>query len=101
MIVEVLIAECESIDALLDQLLDRMRDAQRVALVGKAGGEPAQNVGLALDLAQQQSASITDDVTAVKAAHDGAFANACKGKQFLGTLCHSGGSFSLVLTRSG
>jgi hypothetical protein len=57
-----------------------MLDAQRVTLVGKAGGEPAQNVGLVLNLVQQQSTAIADDVTAVKAAHHFTFANVCKRK---------------------
>src|SRR5947209_20197603 len=89
MIIKVLITECEPVDALLDQLLHRIVDAQRVALVGEAGSEATQNVGPALDLAQQQSATVTDHVTAIKAAHDFALAKGLKGEQFLITLCHS------------
>jgi len=76
MVVESFVAKRESVDALLHQLLDRMRDAHRAALVGKAGGEPAQNVGPALDLAQQQSAAVTDNMTTVKTAHHFAWADA-------------------------
>lgn len=93
MVVEVFLTERESVDALLDQLLDRMRDAEWVTLVGEAGGKPAENVGSVLDLAQQECTAITHNGTAVKAAHDFAFANTFKGEQLLDTLCHSGGGF--------
>jgi hypothetical protein len=88
MITEILLAQRQSLEALADQRFDRVLDAQRIALVDQAGGQAMPYVRLAFYLTEQQRASVTDDVTAIKAGHHFTGPYRGKGEGFLDTLRH-------------
>ena len=87
MVVEILVAEAEGEDALLEELGEGVLDAVGVAVVGEAGGELVDEVELGLDLAQKQGASVGGDGAAVEAGADGAGAEGFPGEMGGGTVC--------------
>ena len=87
MVVEVLVAQGQAVDALGDEMLDGVLDEVGVAMVGEAGGELADDAGELLGLAEQQGAAVGGDVAAVEVGED--LAGAEHGKVEVGrvTLC--------------
>ena len=65
-IVQVLVAQRQPIDTLRHQLLDRVLDPHRIAMVTKTGGKLRDDPGALLHLAQQQTARIAGDYAPVK-----------------------------------
>src|SRR5262245_9537954 len=69
-VVEVLVAQAEGENALLEEFGERVLHQVGVAVIGKAGGELVEEVELGLHLAQQEAAGIGGDRSAVEVGDD-------------------------------
>ena len=70
MVVQVLIAKCDTDDALHHQGLDLVFNQFCRPCIGEARGKPLGQPGRSVGLAEQQGASIRGDRAIVKARHD-------------------------------
>ena len=87
MVVEVLVAQGQAVDALGEEVLQGMLDEVGVAVVVEAGGELADDAGEGLGLAEQEGAAVCGDGAAVEVGED--LAGSEHGKVEVGrvTLC--------------
>jgi hypothetical protein len=69
-VVEVLVAQGQGVDALGDELLEGVLDEPGIAMVGEAAGELADDAGDLFGLLEQQGAAIGGDGTAVEVGED-------------------------------
>jgi hypothetical protein len=93
-IVEVLVAEREPMDALRQQRSETMHDEVGIALVAKATRNPVCQADRTIRLAQQRSAGIRGDGAAVEATHNLAPLEAFKDQLLRATVCsHRPGLF--------
>jgi hypothetical protein len=96
-VVQILVAQAQGEDALLEQLLDRELDPFRVAKVLEAGGEPVDDPGLRFHLPQQQRPGIRGDRPTVKSGGDFSRAKGLEIERPLITLCgHEAASLLLA-----
>ena len=86
-IVQILLTQGQTIDALRHQLLHGVFDPVRIAIIGEAGGKLAQDPDALLDLPQQQTTAVTGDRSAVELRPDLASFLGMKSKDKLVTLC--------------
>ena len=86
MIVEVLVAQRQPVDPLAEHLGELVRNQQRRPLVGEAGGHAAEQIDLAIRLAQQQSSAVARYLSGRKTGFYSARKMSCKGEDFLITL---------------
>ena len=70
MIVEVLITQTQPQHPLLDQRFDRMLDAIRIPMIGKALAQPTQNPGPIFHYAHDDAMGVEADLATVEPAHD-------------------------------
>src|SRR5262249_14934057 len=70
MVVEVLIAQSQSVDSLGDEMLKRVLDELRVTMIREARGELLDDPGERLGLAEQQAATVGGNVTAIESGDD-------------------------------
>ena len=68
MIVEVLVAQRQPVNALRQHLRQLVPDQQRRAAIAEAVREPVQQVDLAIRLAQQQRSAVAADPAALNSA---------------------------------
>jgi hypothetical protein len=87
-VVEVFVAQAQREDALLEEVGKRVLDEVGVAVIGKAGGEPVDEVELGFDFAEQQSAGIGGDGAAIEAGDDLPAAEGLEQEFRGGTVCH-------------
>ncbi len=87
MIVEVLVAERQRIDALGHQVLGRVLDQRRIAMINKAARELTDDARGVLAPAQQQRARIRADRPAVKTGHDFSCAKGVEFQRLCATVC--------------
>src|ERR1700691_49406 len=91
MIVEVLVAQRQPVDALREHLAKLVRDQQRRPPVGKTRRHPLQQTDLAISLTQQQRSAIGRYLTRCETGLYAARKMRCKREDFLITLCHKKG----------
>lgn len=89
-IVEVLVAQRQAEDSLLDQLLGRVLDQLRIAMVDEALREARQQPRRLLELTQQDRSGVRADRPAVETGHHQTPPEAQKLKAGVDTLCHAG-----------
>jgi hypothetical protein len=89
-VVEVLVAQAQAEDALLEEFGEGVLDLVGVAVVGEAAGELVEEVELGLDLAQEQAAGVGGDGGAVKAGADVSVAEGLEGQGRPSTRCWHG-----------
>jgi hypothetical protein len=65
-IVQIFVAQSQTIDSLGHHLLHRMFDQIRIPIIGEAGGKLAKHPDALLDLPQQQTTAITGDRSTVE-----------------------------------
>lgn len=90
-IVEILVAERERIDALADHRRDRMRHPRRIAPILEAARELLEDAGAALDLAQEQRAGVGGQRPAREFRDHGASSRLLKRQWLRSTLCRHNG----------
>ena len=86
-VVEVLVAQGQAVDALGHELGDGVFEGVGVPVVGKARGELAEGAGEAFGLAQQEATAVGGDRTAIEAAEDFAGPQGLKNQGGGVTLC--------------
>ena len=99
-IAEIFVAQRESVDALRQQLFDRMLDQQRVAVIVEAGGRAPQQVEPSVGLPQQQRSAVRTHHPAVELRHHLTSFRACELEAGLVTLCHKKSRLPPALTCS-
>ncbi len=67
MVIEILVAQCQTEHALQDQIQQRVLDLIGFAVVGEASGEAAHDAGSLLQLLQHQRSPVGSDVAPIKA----------------------------------
>ena len=89
-IVEILIAERQSVDALGDQLRHAVFDLRGLAMIAETGGELPHDRGALFELAQESGGAAGGDGAAIEAGHHLAARMAGEGKAglWLGYNCH-------------
>ena len=87
MVDEILVAEGDANDALGDELAQAVLDPPGVAVIGEAVGHLVRNRQVPVHPAQQQSAGIGGDGTAVEISHHATAAVGFKLQGFGVTLC--------------
>ena len=90
-VVQVLVAQRQPVDALRQHLPDRVLHLLLIAPVTEAGGQTPQQVDLAIHLTQQQSPTVRGDLTGGEASFHTTRKMSCKCERFLVTLCHQKG----------
>src|SRR5262245_9858167 len=70
MVVEVLVAQRQSVDPLRDEMLKRVLDELGVTMIGEALSELSDDRGELLGLAEQQATAVGGDVAAIERAED-------------------------------
>src|SRR6478736_4424834 len=88
MIVQVLIAQRQPVDALRQHLRQLMPDQRRQASVLETAPKTLQHVDLAVHLAQQQCPTVARYLTSGEPHLHPARKMSCKRERFLDTLCH-------------
>jgi hypothetical protein len=96
---QVLVTEAQSEDALHRELARRVLDARGGAPVVEAAGEPLEDLGAPLRLAQEQGAAVRADRPTVETRHDLAPTGAFETERCLVILCHRR-QFSFVSCRT-
>src|SRR5262249_57041482 len=91
---QVLVAQAQAKDALLEQRGQGVVDGAGVAVVGEAAGELLDEAETGLNLAQQQAAGVGGDGAAVEGGDDVAGGEGFKGQGGNGTLCWHGAVLS-------
>jgi len=86
-VVEVLVPERQRIDALGHQILDRVLDQRRIAMVEKAARKLTDDARGPLTPAQQQRARIRTDRPAIKTGHDLSCAKGVELQRLCATVC--------------
>jgi len=86
-VVEVLVAEGEGVDALGDQFIHGVLNPIGVAVIGEAGRELGDDPGDPLRLSQQQSAAVRRDMPTVESSHNITPPEGVKSERLLVTLC--------------
>src|SRR3970040_631017 len=102
MVVEVSVAEDQTVDALPHQLLHCVIDPAWVTVIPETAGELPQDARLLLGLVQQQTAGFRGDRSPLEGRHHRAPEISGERKAGLSTLCHSEKPFlsgSNVLSR--
>ena len=89
-VVEVLVAQAEAEEALLEEFGEGMLDLVGVAVVGEAAGELVDEVELGFDLAEEEVARVGGNGGAVEADADSTAAEGLKGEGRWHTLCSHG-----------
>lgn len=89
MVVEVLVAETDAEDALLEQMEERVLDEFGVAMIGEAGGELIEKAKVGIDFAKEQSAGIGGDASTIESGENFAVAELLEGKRGRNSLCHT------------
>ena len=87
MVVEILVAQAQPQDPLLDQRLDGVFDPFRIPMIGEALAQPTQNPGPLLHFAQEDAPGVGGDLAAVEPAYDVPSVQALKSELCSGTLC--------------
>ena len=90
-VVEVFIAQRQAEDALAQQRLQPVLDQARIAPVGEALGEPADQPKALVQLSQQQRPGVGGDRAAVEPAHHHFAFNRFKGEKPRVTVCRHQG----------
>src|SRR5262245_45144539 len=70
MVVEVLVAQRQSVDPLRDEMLKRVLDELGVTMIGEALSELSDDRGELLGLAEQQATAVGGDVAAIESGDD-------------------------------
>jgi hypothetical protein len=70
MVVEILVAQAEAEDALLEEFEQGVLDALGITIVGEAAGEGLKEVEVVIDLAQEEAAGVGGDGAAVEGGDD-------------------------------
>jgi hypothetical protein len=91
MVVEILIAQRQTVDSLREHLLNRMLDLVLIPAVEKTFCQAREQVQALIGLAQQERAAIGTDRPAVEPGHDFPSSGGFKSEAGLVTLCHSEG----------
>ena len=91
MIVQVLVAQRQSVDTLREHLAKLVLDQQRRPPVGETRPHPLQQTDLAIGLTQQQRSAIARYLTRRETGLYPARKMRCKREDFLSTLCHKKG----------
>jgi len=86
-IVQIFIAQRQRKHPLRHKFLHRVLDPLRIAMVGKAGGQPLHDLHPLLHLPQQQSTGVAGDRATVKPTLYFALRQGMKFERFLVTLC--------------
>ena len=89
MIVEILIAQRQSIDSLRDHLRNRMIHLVLLPAVEKALRKPFQQIELLVGLPQHQTSCVGTDRSPIETGYNFTFPASCKTETRLDTLCHS------------
>ncbi len=90
-IIQILVAQSQRVDALPHQGRDRMPDAREIAMILEARGELREDPRGALDLAQQHRAAVGRQRAPVKPPHDGPARDLLKVQCVRDTLCRHNG----------
>jgi hypothetical protein len=99
-IVEVLIAQRQPVDALREHLGELVGDQQRRAAICKTARQPPQQADPPLHLTQQQGPAVARYLTSREPGLDTARKMGCKCERFLVTLCHWKGRLRTAKTTS-
>ncbi len=93
MVVEVLVAQGQALDPLGEQVFERVIGVAGIAPVGEGLGERARQAQPAIQLAQEQRATVAGEATAGKISDDLARAEVLKEERLVVTVCRrsSGG----------
>ena len=70
-VVEVFVAQGESVDPLGNEFGNRVLDPLGIAMVGETGGESAEDADLGFHLPQEEAAGVRSDGSAVESGRDG------------------------------
>lgn len=97
MVVEVLVAQAEAVDALGQEVAQGMGDASGIAVVGEAPGEALEEAEAALDLPQEQRPGVGGDLAPVELGQDGTRTEPLEADRRVATLCHCPGSLCLAV----
>ncbi len=92
-IVEVLITQRQSVDALGDQLAHAVFDLRGLAVIAETVGEFPHDTGALFKLAQQHAAAVGADRAAIETGYHLAARMVGEGEAGLCTLCHGRGRF--------
>jgi len=96
-VVEVFIAQRQTVDALRQHLAQTVLDPVLPPPVGETGRHTLQQTDLAVHLAQQQRAAVARHLPRGEARLHTARKMRCKLEDFLVTLCHGKGPFSSAI----
>src|SRR5262249_48677588 len=75
-------------DTLLEEVRERVLDQFGIAVIGKAGGELVDEVKLGFDFAEEQSAGIGGDGSAIEVGDDVPTSEGLETESGGGTVCH-------------
>lgn len=78
MVVEVLIAQCQCVDSLGDQVFNGVLDQTRIAMLGETSRELSDDSGGLLRFSQQEPSGVGGDLAAVETSHNFAGAQVVK-----------------------
>ncbi len=95
-IVEVFVAQGQAEDPLGQQVVDRVLDQIRIAVVVEAGGQSSEDAGLGLDLPQEEAAGVRSDGPAVKSRGDATASQPLEIEPACVTLCQHWAASLLV-----
>jgi hypothetical protein len=87
-IIQILVAQSQSVNALSDQFLNRVLGQDRRPVIHEAGGELAEDARPLLDLPQQQPPSIGGDPPSVKSSGNFSPREGLKFQRTFVTLCN-------------
>lgn len=93
---QILVAQTQTEDALLQKIHQRVLDGLGVAVVGETSGELRDESKAVVDLPQQQAAAVGTDRSAIKPRDDIASRQAVKLKRLWVTLCDHETASSLI-----
>jgi hypothetical protein len=93
MVIDILVAEAEAKDALLQEFRKFVLDSGWVTVIREAPGELLDKVKFLLDLAEQKTTGIRSDKSTIKSGHYLTRMEVLEKQFFLITICHSGRPF--------
>ncbi len=88
MVIEVAVAQAQGQDALFEEFGEGVLNQLGIAVIGKAGGELVDEVKLGFDFAEEQSAGIGGDGSAVEVGDDVPPAEGLETESGGSTVCH-------------
>ena len=100
MVVQILVAQRQPVNALREHLRQLVLDEQRRTAVTETPRQTAEKVNSALHLAQQQGATVTGYLTRTERRFHPARKMRCKRERSLATLCHKKGRLRTATTTS-